>query len=252
MKKIILLLCVSYFVAFISKAQAVNKNLHQAASKTKKNKEVKALMTGEAIIKKYIAAIGGTSAIAAIKDADITGITNVMGKDMYLQQRYILPNYFMQSITNNGKIYFKQITNNGEYQMIIQGTKQPVDDATKEELNEEAVLINENYFISNHYTLVYKGKENINENETYILGIKSPTGKFQTNYYDVTTGLKVKASQVEESPTGNITVNTFFKDYKEFNGIKIPTVISIDQGPIKGYKLTDVKINTGLKIENIN
>jgi hypothetical protein len=203
------------------------------------------------IIKKYIAAIGGNIAIAAIKDAEMSGTTNVMGKNMFLQQRYILPNYFMQSITNNGKIYFKQIANNGEYDMIVQGSKVQLDNETKEALNEESALINETYFLAHQYVFSYKGKVSMGENETYSVEIKSPTGKLQTNYYDTKTGLKIKASQVEASPTGNTTVNTFYKEYKEYNGVKIATEITIDQGPVKGYKLVDIKLNTDLKVENL-
>ena len=65
------------------------------------------------------------------------------------------------------------------------------------------------------------------------------------------SGLLVKKTAMQEGPQGNMPVSTLFSDYKSFNGVQVPTKISLDVGIKIDIKFDDVKINSGLKAEDI-
>ena len=49
-----------------------------------------------------------------------------------------------------------------------------------------------------------------------------------------------------------MTINTTISDYKTFNGVQIPTRLGMDLGMMKlDVKFTDVKVNAGMKAEDI-
>ena len=103
------------------------------------------------------------------------------------------------------------------------------------------------------YTFDVTGVEKVDGKDAYAMSVKTAAGREYTNYYDVASGLKVKSIKQEDGgPMGKISVQTYYTDYKSFNGIQMPTQIVIDQGPIKiDVKFTDVKVNSGLTAEDI-
>jgi hypothetical protein len=89
--------------------------------------------------------------------------------------------------------------------------------------------------------------EEIDGKDAYVVEITTPKGGKFTNYYDVATGLKVKLLKVVKEDGKETSMSNTFSDYKEYNGLKIPMKVIIDQG----FKITttvkDVKVNSGLK-----
>lgn len=85
--------------------------------------------------------------------------------------------------------------------------------------------------------------------DAYALQVKTATGREFTNYYDVASGLRVKSSTVKDAgPAGKITVQTYFMDYKPYNGAQIHTRMLIDLGQFKqDIIFKDIKVNSGLK-----
>jgi len=135
--------------------------------------------------------------------------------------------------------------------MTVQGMSQPLDADTKAGLDEEASFVSEIYYLKNNYSLTPKSIETVDGKEAYVVEVKDTKGKPSTNYYEVATGLKLKSTTSEEGEKGAVIVTTTFADYKEFNGVKVPTHITIDQGPVKSISIKEVKVNSGLKSEDI-
>jgi len=218
------------------------------------NKAVDASITGESIINKYITAVGGKTAIDAIKDVNMTGIAKIDGApmDFAVTQKYILPNSFSMKMAAGPMTIISQSAINGEYAKSQQGQTIPVEEDEKEELDEEASLINELYYIKNNYKYVVKGIEDVDGKDAYAIEITSAKGRTFTNYYDVATGLKLKYSHVEDAgPQGKMTIYTDFGEYKTYNGVQLPTKITLFVGVKIGITMNDVKVNTGLKAEEI-
>ena len=151
-------------------------------------------------------------------------------------------------------VFEKKVLKDGKYTMSAQGMPQEAEATDKEEINEDAAFFTEAYMMKQSgYNYTVGGIEDVNGKEAYALIVKSPAGREYTNYYDKTTGLKVKNTTVEEAGPGKkITVQTYFSEYKNFNGIQIPTKILVDQGPMKiDMNFNDIKVNSGVKADEI-
>ncbi len=218
------------------------------------SKAVDASISGENIINKYLTAIGGNIAIAALKDLEMSGSAKIDGApmDFAVSQKYILPNYFSMSMSAGAMVLFSQSAKNGVYVKSQQGQTIPVEEDEKEELDEEANFVNENVYLKNNYKFNVKGIETIDAKEVYAVEITSAKGRVFTNYYEVESGLKVKNSHIEDAgPQGKMNLYTTFGNYKTFNGIQVPTEIVSFVGVKITMNIKDVKINSGLKIEDI-
>jgi hypothetical protein len=220
------------------------------------SKAVDASITGESIVKKYIAAIGGDAAIAAIKDVEMKGNAEIPGAPFKpdFSKKYIISSAYSNIVSamSGAMVLQKQSLVNGVYTAEQQGQKQPVEEDDKEELDEELMLVNELYYLKNNYTLTVKGIESVDGVDAYVVAVKSTKGREFTNYYDVATGLKIKTIAIMNSPDGKkVPVPTTMSDYKTYNGVQMPTTIVLDQGIKIKVTLTDIKINTGLKVEDL-
>lgn len=216
-------------------------------------KTVDATVTPQSILQKAVDAYGGAAAIAAVKDLQMMGKASVMGRDVTVTQKAIVPSAFLQEVSMGGMVLQKKMLKGGQYTSMAQGQSQPVADKDKEEMMEDATLFPEAYLLNQKgYTYTLKGIEGVEGKDAYVLAVKTPAGREFTNYYDVASGLLVKKSMVQESPMGSMTVSTGVMDYKTFNGVKLPTRIVNDLGQIKiDIKFDDVKVNSGLKVEDI-
>jgi zinc protease len=118
----------------------------------------------------------------------------------------------------------------------------------REELDESANLFPEPFMLKNGYKFAVKGIEQVDGKDAYVVESTSPKGRVVNNYYDLATGLRVKESKAEEGAASN----AFIKEYKTYNGVKIPVKLLLEQGALKiNFDVTDVKVNQGLKIEDL-
>ncbi|TAE08176.1 MAG: hypothetical protein EAY72_13600 [Bacteroidetes bacterium] len=146
----------------------------------------------------------------------------------------------------------KELLNNGVYKKIQQGQEAPLSDEDKDEMDENAALVSEIYHLKNNAQFTVKGIEAVDGEDTYEVEITPAKGKKSSAYYSVKTGLKVKTASKMETPRGELVIATFYKDYKSYGGILLPSVMTIDQG---GFKLemtfTKIEVNTGLKAADV-
>lgn len=216
--------------------------------------KVQSGVTAESILKKAVAASGSDAARAAIKDIELNGEASVMGRTITISQKHILPSIFSFTMQAGPMTLQKQMFKDGKYTVISQGMSQEADAEDKEEIDEKLGFFTEAYMLNKPgYKFTLGDVEQVKGKDAYAVNITTPAGREFTDYYDLNTGLKLKTSTVEDGgPMGKVTVQVYFADYKNFNGVQIPTVVSIDQGPIKiEMNFKDIKVNSGLKAEDI-
>ncbi len=213
--------------------------------------EAPAGITVKAIINAYVKAIGGAKAIKNIKDISLrrTGDSQYGKVTMTEQRKY--PNKYNMTITI-GDVTIQKIIYDGNKgkQSGMQGEKAITGDELTE-LRIQAFNIHELYYEKLGYKLEIKGVENINKSKAYVIDVTSPTGKKTTEWYDVDSGFKVRTSQTSLTEEGNVTQTIDYTDYKDVNGTKYPTFITIKGGslPLK-LELTAVEINKGIDNSN--
>lgn len=213
-------------------------------------KKADASVTPQSILQKAVAAVGTPQAIAAIKDIELNGEASIMGRTITVNEKHILPSEFLFSASMQGMVLQQQMVKNGKYTLSQQGQTKEPDAQDKEEMDEKASFFSDAYLLKqtgNNYTL--SGIEKVEGKDAYALQVKTATGREFTNYYDVASGLRVKSSTVKDAgPAGKITVQTYFMDYKPYNGAQIHTRMLIDLGQFKqDIIFKDIKVNSGLK-----
>ncbi len=212
-------------------------------------KKADASVTPESILQKAVAAIGTPQAIAAIKDIEFIGSASIAGQEITINQKHILPSAFSSSASVGGMVVQQQSLKNGKYTISQQGQTKEADAKEKEEMDEKAAFFSEAFLLKQtgtNYTL--SGIEKVEGKDAHVLQVKTAAGREYTNYYDVATGLRVKSSSVRDAgPMGKVTIQTYFSDFKPYNGIQIPTHILADLGQFKqDIIFKDIKINSGL------
>jgi len=216
-------------------------------------KTVDASVTPQSILQKAITAYGGAQAIAAVKDLSLTGAASVQGMTINVTQKHVLPSAFVQEVSAQGMTFQKKLMKDGKFSLSGQGGNKEADEKDKEEMMEDAMVFPEVYMLNQAgYEFKLNGIEQVEGKDAYAIAVKTPAKREYTNYYDVASGLLVKKTSVQEGPQGSMPVSSFVGDYKAFNGVQIPTKIVNDLGMMKfEIKFTDVKVNSGLKAEDI-
>ncbi len=216
-------------------------------------KAVAADVTAESILQKAANAMASDATIAATKDMEMIGTASVMGQSLGFNQKFVFPNNYLQVMTVQGMTMAKQLLKNGTYAQNQQGQDVPLKADDKEKMDEDGSYFTEAYLLKQKgYTFTIKGIEQVDGKDANIVAIKSPKGRTFTNYYDVTSGLLVKNSFTADSPQGKAVVTTYSSGYKAFNGVQVATKIIIDYGQFKiNLDITDVKINQGLKVDDL-
>ena len=216
-------------------------------------KTVDASVTPQSILQKAVDAQGGAAAIAALKDVQMKGSASLQGMTLAVTQKHIIPSAYVQEVSMQGMVVEKSLMKDGKFSKSGQGGAKDADEKDKEEMMEDAAFISEAYMLKNKgYEYDLKGIEQVEGKDAYVLAVKTPAKREFTNYYDVNNGLLVKKSRIQETPQGSMPQSTLYGDYKAFSGLQVPTKITMDVGVKIEIKFDDVKINSGLKAEDIN
>ncbi|MBX2875114.1 MAG: insulinase family protein, partial [Saprospiraceae bacterium] len=198
----------------------------------------------EDIVSNYIKAIGGKAALAEVKDMTINFSASVQGMTMEMK-RVIKNGKMLMEVKANGMV-MNQVKFDGEKAAISQmGQPQEVDAGTLEGLKEDAMLFPELAYDKLGKKLSLKGGEMLDGNQVYVIEVESASGKKQTEYYDIKSGLKIRS---QSSEGGNL-VQTDYKNYQEVEGgILMPfEIVSIGQAPFPlTFTVSEVKVNQGV------
>ena len=92
--------------------------------------------------------------------------------------------------------------------------------------------------------LVLKGKEDVGAWPAYVVEANPGDGMIRHMYFDVSSGLLVRNVDETQTPQGPDTVESFFEDYRDVEGVKLPfTVRQIHNKLILIVRITDVRMN---------
>jgi hypothetical protein len=205
-------------------------------------KKVPQGVTANDVINNYLKAIGGKDKIQSIKDFTYLAKGNVQGQELELVQKYKAPDNFLLTISlpaNNMQIQ-KELVKGDSVSLMAMGHEQPLDEEIKKRIKASAMPVPEiQYEKSGTGISLQPTMAKVDGRDAYVLEINNEEGATK-EFFDAETGLKIK-KEVAGSQS------TTYGDYKEVNGVKFPytmTVVSQFEIP---FKVTDIKINSGLK-----
>lgn len=206
-----------------------------------KMKPVPAGVTAESVIKKYIDAVGGEKKMVKVKDLTIKMTTTMQGMTLNFDSYRKVPNKLKVEVLMGGVVMQSQIFDGTAGVTNTMKGSEELKDKDLEDMKIQAVSNLELYYAKYNVKTELKGIENINGQDAYKMDITFPSGTVSTDYYDVTTGLKVRTLEKEGT--------TDYADYKDVNGIKFPYTINQEMGD-QTMKLQVVSIEMNKKLKD--
>ena len=198
------------------------------------------------VIDNYVAAIGGADKIYNIMDRTTIMTGSIQGINVTIISYQKAPNKFKQQIkAGNTK---QVIIFDGEKGMMsLAGEKVQVTGGELEKLKFESTLTLltdiEHYGIK----LTFDGTEKIESEDAYKIILTLPSGIKWTQYYDTTSGLKLKELKYIQSESGLFEQEITYDDYREVGGLLYPFKIKQSIGTqTMEFIVNSIEINTGL------
>lgn len=200
-----------------------------------------AAVTLSSVADKYIAAIGGLSAVQKVNTITTDASAKVQGMDLDMNMIQAKGGKMKMEIKMMGNSFQKIVFDGKDGFMEMQGQKSPLPDDTKKELAASAELFPElNFGKSADHQLA--GIEKFGNEDAYVV----KAGK-NTYYYSVKSGMKLGETKMQKGPQGEMAVPTNFSDYKDVSGVKLPYKISQNMGgmpvdfTVKSYQINQAK-----------
>ncbi|AWX44175.1 hypothetical protein HME9304_01175 [Flagellimonas maritima] len=199
-------------------------------------------ITVDAILAKYIEAIGGKEKLEAVESYAMIAEAEMQGMKLELEMKKTTKDQFMQDIKVMGNSMQKQVLDGDKGYMVAQGQRKDLSDEEIVKVKEESAAFPElNYLAAGNITL--EGVEPVGDKKAYKLKITDAKSAF----YDMETGLKLQEVRTEEVQ-GQQMINTLeYSDYKDVSGIKFPFKLSQTMGPQSfDFLVKEIKVNEGV------
>lgn len=204
------------------------------------NKAVPAGVTAKSVLDNYIKVIGGEKAVKAVKTIATKSTGTVQGTPIELTMKVSADKKQFIEMKAMGMSMMKQVVNEKGGYMVQQGQRMDITGKELTDMREGAVPFEELDMAANK-DVTLKGIEAINGNDAYA--VKKGT---TTYYYDVKSGYKVAEAREEEQGGQKMTQTTYYSDYKDVKGIKVPHKINMNVGIELDMTVNEVKINEGV------
>lgn len=206
------------------------------------------------ILKKMIDAQGGEKLLSSIKDSTMSGTMEMiqMGLTGSLTMYQKEPNLMRMEAEVMGMTITQAF--DGEKAWMINPQTgaaeelppEAADDIRRQALGNDALLHPEKYGISYNY----KGKEQINGKDYFVLEQAFSDGFKATLYIDPDTYLVYKTKARTTNQMGiEVEAETIMSEYKKIEGMPVPQKLTIlqDGEEFMTMTITEVKFNTGLE-----
>lgn len=183
------------------------------------------LPSARSLVDKFIAAIGGearlrknTSRKSTIK-FELTGMSN-MAADMVLIQK--APNMLLMTVEIPGIGQMKQGFDGttGWASDPMQGAR-VVQGEELSQLKREAEFLRELKMFDIYKKVETVGAEQFNGVDCWKVALTDESGDVENAFFDKNTGLLQGLMGVMKSPAGELPTQTTFKEYKDFDGLKL-------------------------------
>jgi len=204
------------------------------------------------VIKNYIDSIGGTVELDKILSIDATMTMVGENVTMSLNEKKMVPNKDVETITMNGIVVMKTVFDGTSgYELQMDNKRDLTTDEISQKKAFNSLTEQLDYLRNPSFKLVLRGIEKIGGNDAYKIDVTDPSGKISTDYYDYKSKMLVK-NESNDTSGGKTTRQIFeISDYRKVGNIKFPfksTITETEDGQTQKFVLsvTDVKLNVGI------
>ncbi len=207
------------------------------------------------IINDYLKAIGGIDELKKIKTLYTKMSMSMQGMELNVETKKMTPNKELATVSMQGNIVSKSLFNGSTGYQEQMGNKVEI---TGDDLNDKKVqtsIFAQVDYLSNAFKIEVKGIEKLNNNDVYKLIVTKPSGKTQTEYYDVNSKLLVKEEETIHTNNMELLKTIELSEYKKAGNILLPykqsvSVSSAGQEQAFDMNVTDAKINEAVHVED--
>ncbi|GAB2788007.1 hypothetical protein GCM10027275_35980 [Rhabdobacter roseus] len=199
-----------------------------------------------AVIEKYLTAIGGREKLKSIKDLTMTMTADIQGRTMEMETKLKMPNKYKQTSYMMGNEAGGTVYDGTKLSRNMRGQSQVKEgnEAFQEFLQNHPFP--ELYYDSLGIEKKLAGKEKVDGKDAYKVEYSAGDRTWQ-EYFDASSGLKVQRTATLDTPRGKSEVAIQFSNYKAVNGIMFPFVRSQKMGQFEmNMETQSVKINKGI------
>ena len=203
-------------------------------------------ITAQAIINKYLYAIGGIDKFKSVMDRTTVMTGTAMGQPINITIKQKYPDKLFQEL-QAGEVKQLLYYKSGRGMILIGNEKTEIENKELERLKVDAIM----QFLLDPDSYGIKTEvlpnEMVDSIDCYKIKLVLPSGIRWFQYYSVETDLKVKESKEIQTKQGLFEQETYFSGYREVNGLKFPFTIKQYFGLQEiDLTVTSIEINTGL------
>ena len=200
-------------------------------------------LTAEKVIENYIAALGGKQKIEAVKTLNTEMSASVQGMNLTMKIVKTNSGKFFNEVAMPGMTISKTVINGDKGYSMMQGQKVVLEGDKLKEAQQQADMFAEMGYAKNGTKTKLLGIEDVDGTKAYAVEVENAAGKKSTAYFDTQSGLKLKESTSVDTPNGPFNTSVSYSDYREVEGIKVPYVMTINQGMMIKAEVTKVEVN---------
>ncbi len=198
-------------------------------------------MTAQAVLERYIEAIGGKDKLEGVASYSLLAEAEMQGMKLELDLKKTSKDQFMQDVKMMGNSMSKQVLDGETGYMVMQGQRKEMTDEELQKVKEEAAPFPELSYLSGGVSL--EGIEPVGDKTAYKIKITES----KANFYDVETGLKLQEVNEMEMQGQQMKQTLMYEDYREVSGIMFPFKLSQSVGPQNiDFIVKEIKVNEGV------
>jgi zinc protease len=197
------------------------------------------------ILTRYVAALGGRAAISKHTTRISKGTLELVGVtlDGTAESYSKAPNKYLSIINIPGYGEVRRCFD-GQSGWLA-GPDNGVQSLVGQELSStqrDAIFYQSLELKKTYPQMTLKGKQDVGTWPAYVIDGTTSDGTVRHMYFDVSSGLLIRADEESDTPQGRDTIQFFFEDYRDVEGVKQPFTVRQVHGKVSFIvRLTEVK-----------
>lgn len=203
------------------------------------------------IVNNYIKAIGGADELSKVTSINTNAEMSMQGMTMKVTKKEMAPNLSLMEIKMGEQSVMRQVFDGTTGSQSQMGNKKEMDADDIAEKKNNKGLFPQMFYASGGYKLESAGRDKVDGKDAYKITVTLPSGKFSTEYYDVTSSLLVKEESAKKAMGQDVTTTLQYGNYKKVGNIMLPFTKSISVQTAQGgqdftIESKDAKLNEGV------
>jgi len=169
------------------------------------------------------------------------------GAELKMERYHVMPDKYAMFVSMGGNVVQGEVLNGDKGMMSGMGGNTKLAGAELADLKSRSAPFSEMEYTKPGYAMELKGIEMMEGKKAYKVVVTTPSGKKETNFYDVESSLRIHTVVTEGSGAQLMVTNVAISNYKDVDGILIPYTITMTNSampaPMKMETKT-IKINS--------